>query len=219
MRVIAGEFKGRRVEPVPGDGTRPTTDMVREAFASSVISSRPDGFEGASVLDAFAGSGAVGIEALSRGAVSCTFVEQDPKAVAVIEANIKPLPLGPGQAVVRRADAFSLPVPNARGTVAPVAGAPFDIVFLDPPYEVAAQRVCELVNQMAASGTLSEGALVAYQRGCKKPRRQKGIKKKDAGLPQDVVEILDGFNPEFELVNVRTYGTTQIIYLRFSAGE
>ena len=121
MRIVAGEWGGRRIQAPPGQGTRPTTDRVREAWMSTVAPYLP----GARVLDLFAGSGALGLEALSRGAVAATFVEQDPRAVAVLRDNVRALGAEDAARVVR-ADA----VKYARGLG---AGA-FDVAFADPPY-------------------------------------------------------------------------------------
>ena len=121
MRIVAGEWGGRRIEAPPGRGTRPTTDRVREAWMSTVAPVLP----GARVLDLFAGSGALGLEALSRGAVTATFVEQDAKAISVLRANVQALGAEDAARVVR-SDALKY----ARGLG---AGA-FDVAFADPPY-------------------------------------------------------------------------------------
>jgi 16S rRNA (guanine966-N2)-methyltransferase len=121
MRIVAGEWGGRRIEAPPGRGTRPTTDRVREAWMSTVAPMLP----GARVLDLFAGSGALGLEALSRGAVTATFVEQDPRTISVLRANVHAL--GAEDAVrVVRADALKY----ARG----LGAGSFDVAFADPPY-------------------------------------------------------------------------------------
>ncbi|MBR2521618.1 MAG: RsmD family RNA methyltransferase, partial [Coriobacteriales bacterium] len=87
MRIIAGELRGRHIDAVPGDETRPTTDRVREAIASSVISNLESGFEGTRALDAFAGCGALGFEAISRGSAFCLMVDDLQRAVSTIKAN------------------------------------------------------------------------------------------------------------------------------------
>ncbi|MEM9039555.1 MAG: 16S rRNA (guanine(966)-N(2))-methyltransferase RsmD [Actinomycetota bacterium] len=121
MRVVAGELGGRRLVAPPGTDVRPTTDRVREAIFNSLGSLGV--VEGAVVADLFAGSGAVGIEALSRGAAHCTFVENDRQAVAVIEANLAALGLE-ARSRVRRGDAM-----------AAAASLDVDIVIADPPYD------------------------------------------------------------------------------------
>ena len=119
--MVAGTAKGRRLQAPPGRDVRPTSDRVREAVFSSLVSM--DAVEGASVLDLFAGSGALGIEALSRGAASATFVDDDPQAVATVKANLASTGLDGGTVV--RADALRW-----------LDGAPaFDLALVDPPYE------------------------------------------------------------------------------------
>ncbi len=217
MRVIAGEFKGRRVDAVPGDSTRPTTDMVREAIASSVISILENGFEGASFLDAFAGSGAVGIEALSRGAARCTFVDAEPKAISTIESNVKPLPLAKDQVQIIRADTFSLVMPPNSRIDAPVnvsiSGMPFDIVFLDPPYAVEPSKIAQFVKILADGGALANGALVAYEMACKKTKRNKWEKKDKHAIPDEVKDVLEILGSDFSVKSVKKYGTTQVAYI------
>lgn len=116
MRVIAGEFRGRRLVAPSGATTRPTSDRVREALFNSLTSL--DVVVGAHVLDRFAGSGALGIEALSRGAARCAFVEIDRAAITALHTNLERCGLAADRAVVRSA---------------PPAG-PWDLVLLDPPY-------------------------------------------------------------------------------------
>lgn len=121
MRVVAGELRGRRLVAPVGDATRPTTDKVREAVFNSLASMGV--VDGAEVLDLFAGSGAMGIEAISRGAAHCTFVERDRAALAALRANISTLGIDERTAVVA-ADARSWPGRTR----------PFDLVIADPPY-------------------------------------------------------------------------------------
>ena len=90
MRIIAGQWRGRKIQAPAGETTRPTSDRTRETLFSMLVS-RLGSFEGLSVADLFAGSGALGIEALSRGAASCVFVEQDPAAIRALRANIAAL--------------------------------------------------------------------------------------------------------------------------------
>lgn len=131
MRIVAGEFKGRRLAAPRGTGTRPTADRVREALFSML-----GDVGGARVLDLYAGSGALGIEALSRGAASAVFVERDPQAVAAIERNLAPLDV---EAAVRRADVVRW-LARAEG--------PFDLVFCDPPYDVASRLAGPLAERL-----------------------------------------------------------------------
>ncbi|HEV7588347.1 MAG TPA: 16S rRNA (guanine(966)-N(2))-methyltransferase RsmD [Longimicrobium sp.] len=136
MRIVAGEWGGRRIQAPPGRGTRPTTDRVREAWMSTVAPALP----GARVLDLFAGSGALGLEALSRGAAAATFVEQDAQALAILRANVDAL--GAVDAVrVVKGDA----VKYARG----LGEGSFDVAFADPPYAKGLAR--ELAEAFAAT--------------------------------------------------------------------
>jgi 16S rRNA (guanine966-N2)-methyltransferase len=121
MRIIAGELKGRRLETPKWDGLRPTSDKLRETLFNVLAARVP----GARVLDGYAGTGAVGIEALSRGAASVTFVERDPRAVRLIESNLARCGLADRYAIIRAGFADA---------PARLRGARFDVVFLDPPY-------------------------------------------------------------------------------------
>ena len=124
MRVIAGEWRGRPLVAPKDDTTRPTADRVREALFS-MLASRLGSFEGLAVADLFAGSGALGIEALSRGAASCLFVEQDRAALDALRANLAKLG---ARGDVRAGSVMSLgPAP-----------APLDLILMDPPYGTGA---------------------------------------------------------------------------------
>lgn len=122
MRIIAGDWRGRRLVAPAGRTTRPTTDRAREAWMSIVQPSLAE----ARVLDLFAGSGALGLEALSRGAAAATFVEDDPRAIAALRANIEALGAA-DRATVVRTDAVRF--------VKGLEAAAFDIAFADPPYD------------------------------------------------------------------------------------
>lgn len=135
MRVIAGAHRGRRLVAPPGQRTRPTADRVREALFSIL-----GDVTGDRVLDLFAGSGALGIEALSRGAAQATFVDRSATAVRAVRGNLQALGLS---AEVRRADALAF-VGNARR-----AGRQYDLVFLDPPYRLAPALGRELTEVLA----------------------------------------------------------------------
>lgn len=154
MRIIAGEFRGRPLRAPKGDGTRPTTDRVRESMMSSVHSAH-GGFDGAVVLDAFAGSGALGLEALSRGAQSACFFEQHPEAFRVVQSNIKTLGLDARRARVQRKDVLKAPPFTQRPA--------FDLVFLDPPYAYEADKVLAMVRLLHVKGALSDDALIVYE--------------------------------------------------------
>jgi 16S rRNA (guanine966-N2)-methyltransferase len=147
-RVIAGRYGGRRIAAPPGSATRPTSDRVREALFS-ILGAR---VEGARALDLFAGSGALGIEALSRGAEQVTFVERAPTALAALKDNLAVLG---ADAEVVRADAL-------RWLRAASPGArQYDLVFLDPPYRRAAALGAELSGLLPA--VLAPGALVVAE--------------------------------------------------------
>ena len=133
MRIVAGEFRGRRLAAPRGARTRPTADRVREALFSML-----GDVSGARVLDLYAGSGALGIEALSRGAGSAVFVDRDPRAVAAIERNLESLGL---EQEVLRQDAVRF-LARARGT--------FDLVFCDPPYDSASRLAAPLAQGLPA---------------------------------------------------------------------
>lgn len=121
MRIIAGRWRGRRLDPVPGRTTRPTLDRVREAWLSALQFDIP----GSRVLDLFAGSGALGLEALSRGAEHVTFVESAPRALRALRTNIERLEADTAVTVVR-AEAVAYAASLARGA--------FDFALADPPY-------------------------------------------------------------------------------------
>ncbi|PKP99348.1 MAG: 16S rRNA (guanine(966)-N(2))-methyltransferase RsmD [Alphaproteobacteria bacterium HGW-Alphaproteobacteria-15] len=137
MRIIAGAWRGRKLVAPKGDATRPTADRMRETLFS-MLTSRLGSFEGLQVADLFAGSGALGLEALSRGAATCLFVEQDRAAVEAIRANITALGVR-DQARVETGSATQLRA----------ATAPLDLILVDPPYhsgagEVALDRLLRL---------------------------------------------------------------------------
>jgi 16S rRNA (guanine966-N2)-methyltransferase len=142
-RVIAGRARGRRLR-APGEGTRPLGDRVKQTLFAIL---EPD-LRGAAVLDLFAGSGAAGIEALSRGAARVVFVDRDQAASRTIESNLEATDLAGPAAIVRRTDA----VAYVR-TGAPADDGPFDIVFLDPPYTETAL----LLDVLVALGGPPEG--------------------------------------------------------------
>jgi 16S rRNA (guanine(966)-N(2))-methyltransferase RsmD len=148
-RVIAGSARGVRLR-APGAGTRPLADRVKQTLFAIL---EPD-LDGARVLDLFAGSGAGGIEALSRGATSVVFVEKDARAASTIEANLKATSLGDSDAQVARADALSWLTRTG------AAARPFDIVLVDPPYaeQELLGRVLEALG--ASDAPLTSGARV-----------------------------------------------------------
>jgi len=149
MRIIAGSAKGHTIK-VPRDVSRPTTDRVRE----SVFGMLSAVLEGAQVLDLFAGSGALGIEALSRGAETCTFVEQNRSAVRVIEENLKKTKAGNGKVVCREVGAF------LKGE-----NRSYDLIFADPPYADGLSDLArDLVSLSGWAEWLAEGGYLVLER-------------------------------------------------------
>lgn len=154
-RVIAGLAGGRRLAVPPGGGTRPTSDRAREALFSTWESLLGGPLDGERVLDLYAGSGAVGLEALSRGASHALLVEADARAVRTVRANVSALAL-PG-AEVRAGKAEQI-------AQSPAPATPYDIVFLDPPYAVADDDLREILLTLRTGGWLAADALVTVER-------------------------------------------------------
>lgn len=154
LRVVAGEAGGLRLVAPRGSATRPTSGRVRESLFAAL---GPGPVAGASVLDLFAGSGALAIEALSRGAERAVLVERDQGAVDAIRANLSTTRLA-GRARVRRGSV----APFLRGS--PPPEAPFDLVFLDPPYELPDADLAALLARLDEPGWLAPGAAVVVER-------------------------------------------------------
>jgi 16S rRNA (guanine966-N2)-methyltransferase len=155
VRIIAGQHRGRRLAAPEGQATRPTGERMRQALFDMLWHAPYAGreaIEGQTVLDAFAGTGALGLEALSRGAVNVTFIEQDRAALATLRANIAALKAEPACAVLA---ADALKPPRAR--------APCGLVFLDPPY--ARELVPRALAALSAAGWIAPGALVCAELG------------------------------------------------------
>lgn len=148
-RIIAGRWGGRRLATPPGDGTRPTSDRVRESLFAS-LNSLLGGFDGVRVLDLFAGSGALGLEAVSRGAEHADLVESDARAARTIQRNVADLG---APATVHRT--------TAQRFAASEVG-PWDLVVIDPPYAVTTAEVGTIVAELR--GALSEDAVVVVER-------------------------------------------------------
>ena len=181
MRVIAGTAGGRKLV-APKSGARPTTDRLKEALFSSLGPRVHD----AAVLDLYAGSGALAIEALSRGAASAVLVDRDAAAAAAMRANLETT----GFAMVARVQRVEV----ARFVTAPSGEGPFDLVFLDPPYEVPSAEVAAVLAALAATEAVTTGGTVVVER----PK---------SGEP---VALPDGWGIEKE----RAYGDTLLVVAR-----
>lgn len=155
MRVIAGLWRGRRIASPRGTDTRPTADRVREAIFSAVVS-RLGTLEGLAALDLYAGSGALGIEALSRGARHVTFVDRDRRAIEQVRANLSALGADPGTYTVISADA-------GRFAAASQVNGGVALLFADPPYRIDAAEVSHILEVLAGSGAIAPGALIVYE--------------------------------------------------------
>jgi len=183
-RIIAGSARGRRLA-VPPSGTRPTSDRVREALMSA-LEHELGSLGGAAVADLYAGTGAVGLEALSRGAAHALLVDKDRKAVATLTANV--VTVGIPGAVVLGDDVVRL----AGSVPPPRAKAPYDLVFADPPYDVPDETVVQMLEGLASHGWLADGSLVVVERA--RPRRG------------DPFAWPDGYEPRKD----RAYGDTLV---------
>ncbi|MFC3302254.1 16S rRNA (guanine(966)-N(2))-methyltransferase RsmD [Parvularcula lutaonensis] len=183
MRIVGGEFRGRRIAAPSGQTTRPTTDRTRESLFN-ILAHRPGFvFEGARVLDLFAGSGALGFEAMSRGASFCLFVDTDAAARGAIRDNVEALGLFGNTRIHRRpADAL--------GTKPAGVGARFDLVFMDPPYRK--DLITPTLKTLAEGEWLAPGALILAEHA-------KG----------ETFEMPEGFGHE----ETRSFGDTEIAFL------
>lgn len=148
MRIIAGLCRGLKLDSLDGLSTRPTLDRVKEAVFSSIAPYLP----GAYVLDLFAGSGALGLEALSRGAAQATFVDESPAAIAVVRKNVCKARMEGKSRLVRC---------SWQAFVSGYTGEGFDLVFLDPPYKL--WEGSGLLDSLLSGGLLKPGALVAAE--------------------------------------------------------
>lgn len=184
MRIVGGSFKGRPIKAPWGMNTRPTTDRTRESLFNILAHGGDIDIEGARVLDLFAGSGALGLEAMSRGASFCLFVDTDAGARGAIRDNVEAFGLFGNTRIHRRpADAL--------GTKPAGVGAPFDLVFLDPPYEKG--LLGPTLKGLAEGGWLAGRAFL-----CAEHKRGEEV-----DLPAG-----------FELIETRRFGDTGISFLR-----
>jgi len=186
MRIIGGRFRGRRLSVPKGTTTRPMTDRVREALFNLL---GPDACAGAGVLDLFCGSGALGLEALSRGAHACTFVDAARSAVAAVARNCERLGLEDCVRIKRR-DALR---PGA--WLVPPAGRGYTLIFVDPPYKITGEeegrrRLARTARRLRELACVAPGALAML-------RAEAGT---DTGLPWE----------GFRLDEARTYGRTTL---------
>lgn len=185
MRVIAGRFRGRRLVAPRGADVRPTYDRVRESLFGTLGERIVD----SSVLDLFAGAGSLGIESLSRGARHATFVDRDRRALDAVRRNLSELGVE-GESAVVRGDAL-----RALGGGLP--GAPFDVVFVDPPY---ASGLAEAVlERLGESCVLAQDALVVVERG-------------------DATKLHEAYGG-LVLVRTRRYGSTEVDFFETARSE
>jgi 16S rRNA (guanine966-N2)-methyltransferase len=157
-RIVGGSARGRRIA-VPSEGTRPTSDRAREGLFNTLRSEVE--LRGARVLDLFAGSGAVGLEAISRGAVAAVFVESDRQAARVLTDNVTTLGFGAAASVDVATVAHYLSAAHP--------AAPFDFVFADPPYSVPGDVVAAMLNALDDDRFLSDGGVVVIERSSRDP--------------------------------------------------
>jgi 16S rRNA (guanine966-N2)-methyltransferase len=187
MRIVAGTFRGRLLVAPKGHLTRPTADRARQAIFNVLEHAAwSPGLDSVRVLDVFAGSGAMGVEAISRGADHCLFVERAEPAVAAIRANLAALGLEDRGRIVRR-DAAALAARTAAD------GAPFDLAFLDPPYGEGLGEAA--LARLAAGDWLAADAVAVLERGSGDP----------ATVP-------DGF----ELIDERRWGAARVSFFRLA---
>lgn len=151
-RITAGRFRGRRLQTPPGITTRPTSERVREALANALVAG--GGLEGARVLDLYAGSGALGMELVSRGADSVVLVDSDRAALTALRGNVALLELSDAQVVQSDVRAFA----------GSPSGRPFDFVVADPPYDLPTAELAEVFAALATGGHLNSGADLIVER-------------------------------------------------------
>lgn len=187
MRIVSGQYRGKILATPPGSATRPTSDRARQAVFN-ILEHAPwsAGLHDQRVIDLFSGSGALGLEALSRGAAMCLFVETDEAARGAIRQNVDAMSLF-GVTRVHRRDATDLGLKPAGD------GEPFDLAFLDPPYGKGMGE--KALAGLAAGGWLKPGAICVFERAAGEA---------DSDLPG------------FERLDARTYGAAQVLFLRFS---
>jgi 16S rRNA (guanine966-N2)-methyltransferase len=168
LRVIAGSARGRRLVAPAGDQVRPTKDIAREAMFSALDAR--GALDDAIVLDLYAGTAALAIEALSRGAAAAVLVERDRAALEAIRTNLQVLPADPSTnpSIRPRVDVVARDVGRFLAA-GPPPDAPFDLVFVDPPYDTADEDVTAVLASLIAPGWLAPGAIVSVERPVRHP--------------------------------------------------
>lgn len=185
MRIIGGTLKGRTLRTPDGQGTRPTSDRARESLFNILAHADwAPALEGARVIDAFAGSGSLGFEAISRGAAFCLFVETEARARGCIRDNVEAHQLFGNTRIHRRSATDLGPKPAG-------VGAPFNLIFLDPPYRMGLIRPA--LDQLATGQWLKPDALVVAETG------------------SDEAELVV---PSWEAIDSRVYGAARVSFLR-----
>ena len=167
-RIIGGTAGGRRIATPPGDATRPTSDRVREALFSA-IEAWAGSWQGLRVLDLYAGSGAIGLEAWSRGAEEVVCVEHDRRAAGVIRENVAAL----------RADTVTVLAQPVDAVLASPPARPVDLVVADPPYPLGADELAHTPSRLAGGGWLAPEAMVVVERAARRgsePRWPEGLR-------------------------------------------
>ncbi len=190
MRIVGGAFKGRRLVAPKGEGTRPTSDRVREALMSSLVNRLGADLGGGVALDLFAGSGALALEALSRGVARAVLVERDRGALKAIAENAAALGVADRVKVI---EGDSL---GSAGSRLASAG-PFTLLFCDPPYRIDQTRVASRLAALGAAGAIVEGAALAWEHGA------------GGAVPEP-----EGFAQE----RTYRYGDTAVTLLRYYGG-
>ncbi|MBR0138519.1 MAG: 16S rRNA (guanine(966)-N(2))-methyltransferase RsmD [Erysipelotrichaceae bacterium] len=186
MRIVAGEFRSRILQTLPGDNTRPTLDKVREAVFSRI---GPYFENGERILDLFAGSGAIGLEALSRGAKEAVFVDKSFQAIRVIKKNIESLK------VQDRCRVLNLDYNQALNTLGENKEK-FDLIYLDPPYKL--QAISQILKTVSENELIIKDGIIIAET-----------------LKEETIEVPGGFEIEKEAF----YGITKITYIRYKGEE
>lgn len=191
MRIIAGKYKGRNIVAPKGREVRPTSDRVREAMFSS-INSIYGQLDGANVLDAFAGSGAFGLECLSRGANQVIFCEKNFKTFQNLKDNVQSLNIADVDAICINAD-------NQKFNFSRLTNDnKFNLAFFDPPYKYDSECVINIVNNLKSNNSIGDNFLIIYE--------------------HDQNNSLQKFE-ELEVVCTKTYGDTSVDYAKLAGGH